>query len=80
MNFTTEVVGGLPQQIYELPLDASVNPGLADLDLSRIIDRLIIGPSQYPSVMYTAFTQALAQAGVSNAGGRIFVSGIPIRS
>lgn len=42
---STEVIAGIPQLIYKLPLDGSVADTLAELDLSRICDRLIIGPS-----------------------------------
>jgi hypothetical protein len=68
-----ETVGGIPQIIYKLPL-------LDDLDFSKLFDRLIIGPSPYPIVMFDAFIDALSNAGVAEAGKKIFVSGIPIRS
>jgi hypothetical protein len=73
-------VGGVPQMVYKLPLDGSVNPILADLDLSKLFDRLIIGPSPYPAVMFDAFMDALTKAGVADAGKKIFTSNIPIRS
>jgi hypothetical protein len=37
-------------------------------------------PSPYPWPMYEAFTAALTKAGMKEAGARVFVSGIPIRS
>ncbi len=79
MKPTTVTYGGVPQIIYELPLDAKISPALSELDASVIFDRLIIGPSPYPWAMYTAFVAALNEAGVSNAGERVFVSDIPIR-
>jgi hypothetical protein len=63
-----------------LPLDSTVSDALGDLDLSRMFDRLIIGPSPYPWVMYEAFTAALTKAGVMEAETRVFTSGIPIRA
>jgi hypothetical protein len=80
MEFATEVIGGVPQFVYKVPLDATVAPVLAGLDFATMFDRLIIGPSPYPWPMYEAFTAALAKSGVANAGKRVFVSGIPIRS
>ena len=82
MESSIEVVGGVPQVIYKIPLDVKVSPALADLEFSRIFDRLIIGPSQYPWPMIEAFKTALAEAGVEPETDkqRIFVSGIPIRS
>jgi predicted phosphatase len=76
----TEIISGVPQIVYKLPLDATVITALADLDVSSIFDRLIIGPSQYPWVMYTAFVKALTEAGIQDAKTRVWRSEIPIRS
>jgi len=51
-----------------------------DLDMYRMFDRFIIGPSPYPWAMYEAFTAALAKAGIQDAEKRVFTSGIPIRA
>src|SRR5215471_4824612 len=75
-----ETVGGVPQVVHRLPLDAARSEALADLDLYRMLDRLIIGPSSYPWVMYDAFIKALSAAGMTDAHNRVVVSGIPIRS
>jgi len=63
-----------------LPLDKSVDPILDDLDFSKLFDRLIIGPSPYPMAMFSAFNLALSDAGVAEAGKKIFISNIPIRT
>ena len=80
VDSSIETVGGVPQVIYRLPLDATRSGALADLDLCRMLDRLIIGPSSYPWVMYDAFVKALSEAGMTDAGNRVVVSGIPLRS
>ncbi|MGY4291502.1 hypothetical protein ACVWXO_010768 [Bradyrhizobium sp. LM2.7] len=77
---STAVIGGVPQMICKIPLDSSVSPALAELDLAVMFDRLIIGPSPHPLAMYEAFKGALTAAGVSDAGNKIFASGIPIRT
>jgi hypothetical protein len=77
---STQVVGGTPQIVYELPLDSRASPSLADLDLARIFDRLIIGPSQFSWAMVEAFAAELQGIGVSDAVSRLAISGIPIRS
>jgi len=79
MEFSTEIVGGIPQRVYKVPLEPKV-PVLADLDFARIFDRLIIGPSPYPWVMYDAFAEALKETGVPEAKDRVVTSGIPIRA
>lgn len=79
MESSTEVIGGIPQFIYRIPLDATLSESIADLDLPRLFDRLIIGPSPYPWPMYEAFVGALKLAGVADAENRVVVSEIPIR-
>src|SRR5208283_5455148 len=66
MEGVTEVIGGVPQRIYKIPLDKAVSDALSDLDLVNIFDRLIIGPCPYPWAMYEAFTDVLTQAGLQN--------------
>ena len=77
---STEVIGGVPQIVHKVPLDASKSQILSDLDLARMFDRLIIGPSPYPLAMHLAFVNALTAIGVPNARERVHISGIPIRT
>jgi len=76
---STEVIAGIPQLVYKMPLDETVAPALADVDTSRIFDRLIIGPSLYPWPIYEAFITELTKAGVPNAESKVWISNIPIR-
>jgi hypothetical protein len=76
----TEVIDGIPQRVYKIPLDGNAPPGLAELDFSRIFDHLIIGPSQYPWSMYEAFVDELTAAGVTGANEKVCASLIPIRT
>ena len=77
---SNEVIAGVPQSIYKLPLDKGGDPLLGDLNFSTLFDRLIIGPSPYPRAMFDAYRDALTQAGVHEAENKIVISGIPIRS
>lgn len=80
METATETIGGVPQIIHKIPLDSGVSEALADIDLARLFDRLIIGPSPYPWPMYEAFVGALTESGVADAAQRVWSSNIPIRS
>mgnify|MGYP000305930366 CR=1 FL=1 len=80
MQCSTEVIAGTPQLIYHLPLDVSVSPALENLDLSKIIDRVIIGPTQYAPAIGAAFIQELIKSGVENAQQKVWASNIPIRT
>jgi Protein of unknown function (DUF2971) len=76
----TREVAGVPQPVYQLPLDKSVSPILKDIDLPQMFDRLIIGPSPYPWPIYQAFVDILTRAGVPDASERVWASRIPIRA
>ena len=80
MEYSSEVIGGIPQPVCNIPLESTRSPLLGDLDLFRLFDRLIIGPTQYPWAMYESFVAALTEAGIADAGSRVFISGIPIRT
>lgn len=80
MECSTRCMNGVPQHVYEIPVDVTRSPDLADIDLARMFERLIIGPTQYPLAVRDAFVDALTKAGVQDAGARVFISGIPIRT
>lgn len=80
MDTGIEVINGVPQHVHKIPLDIGVSPQLEDLDLARMIDRVIIGPSPYPWVIGNAFVDGLRKIGVPNPEHKVFPSGIPIRS
>ena len=80
MESSTEVVSGVPQVVYKVPLDASVSGRIADLDFAQIFDHLIIGPTPYQGPIYSAFVDELTKAGVANSAERVRISGIPIRA
>jgi hypothetical protein len=75
-----EVVAGVPQRIYKISLRSDAEADLTGLNPDELIDRIIIGPTQYPFAMYEAFVSALADAGAANAGNRVFISQIPVRT
>ena len=80
MACSTEVIGGIPQIIYQIPLDKSFSSDLKPLDFAVMFDRLIVGPSPYPWAMYEAFVDALSKAGIADAPERIRISEIPLRA
>jgi hypothetical protein len=80
MRGSVEVIGGIPQHVYKIPLDSGASPMLHDLDLRVSLDRLIIGPSAFPRPMHDAFVDTLTKAGVAEAEKKVFISNIPIRT
>lgn len=77
---TRKIVAGVPQIVYELPLDASASDKIAEVDLARVLDHIIIGPTQYPLSVGEAVMQALNEAGVQDAAKKVWASTIPIRT
>jgi len=77
MRSSVETVGGVPQTVYHIPLDASFDRAVEDLDLAKILDRVIIGPTQYPLAMQRAFQTKLGEAG---SLAPVVMSQIPLRT
>lgn len=75
-----ESVGGVPQLVSKLPLKDVPEEGLVGAEIPDLIERLIIGPNQFPQVIKEALAKKLEKAGVSDAGSRIIVSDIPLRN
>jgi DUF2971 family protein len=77
MRSSVETLGGVPQTVYHIPLDASCDRAVEDLDMGKILDRVIIGPTQYPLPMQRAFQTKLMEAGCS---APVVLSRIPLRT
>jgi hypothetical protein len=73
MEKKTRVIGGVPQHVYELPIDGDVAAELAGIDLAKILDRIIIGPTQFAGPMRDTFIDALTKLGVSDPARRVVV-------
>ena len=75
-----QCVRGVPQRIYRVPFKNYPQEGMTMATLPEILDRLIIGPSPYGYPTASALHLALEEAGVSDAGQKISISGIPLRT
>jgi len=69
-----QAISGAPQPIFKIPLKDVPTEGLVGVEIPALIERVIIGPTQYPMAMWKAFTALLTDAGVENAGTKVFVS------
>lgn len=75
-----ECISGVPQVIEKIPLINDLEKGLDRADLDNLLHQLIIGPSEFPLVLYDAFERALTAKNVKDASSRISVSFIPLRN
>ncbi len=78
MASSVETVLGVPQIVFHIPLDASYNPAAAEMDLSKILERVIIGPTQYPLAMQVAIQTELVNSKCLNTA--VLMSTIPLRT
>jgi Protein of unknown function (DUF2971) len=75
----TEIIGGVPQPVYKIPLEDIPEKGLFGITIPALIDRIIIGPTRDPLAIAEAFTDLLAEAKVEQPNRKIFISDIPLR-
>lgn len=73
----TEIVtiSGVPQRIYKIPIDR-----VPQTRIPNLIDRIIIGPTQYPVAVRDAFVRLLKSDGVLNPDSKVICSYIPLRT
>ena len=74
-----EVIRGTPQAVLKLDLQNHPDKGLVGLAIPELLDRIIIGPCEFPQVISSAFQKLLAETGVPEPEKKIIVSDIPLR-
>jgi Protein of unknown function (DUF2971) len=76
----TETIGGIPQIVAKVPLKDIPDQGLTGIEIPSFIERVIIGPTLYPTVVKEAFVKELTDAGMTDAKNRVIISDIPLRT
>lgn len=79
LSSSIEVIDDIPQRVYKIPLKDFSHMGLHGTTIPELIDKIIIGPTQYPWPIHDAFTEVLREEGVVNPEKKVVVSDIPIR-
>jgi Protein of unknown function (DUF2971) len=78
-----KTIRGVPQPVYKIPLrniPAAVPIERLDgIEIPQFVERVIIGPTQYPTAVFEAIVAKLEQAGIVDARKRVVISGIPLR-
>lgn len=75
-----QIIGGVPQRIYKIPLRDFPEDGLEGVEVPKLLERIIIGPTQYPQAVFDAFRQLLTDVGVQDPARKIRISDIPLRT
>ncbi len=73
------VLGDVPQKIFKLRLANEPENGLHGADIPSLLDRIIIGPTEFPYMSYKAFVAVLEGLGVTDAESKVVLSDIPLR-
>lgn len=74
-----EAVRGTPQLVFKIPLEDQPEHDVRGLDLPRLVQRIIVGPTQHPHVVADALRHLLQLAGDQDASSKVVVSDIPLR-
>jgi len=79
LRASIETVNGVPQPVYKIPLIELPEEHFEGASIPNFLERVIIGPSEYPGAMRRAFIQLLESKGVSEPEKKVINSGIPLR-
>lgn len=79
VSSVVEVVRGVPQIVLKIKLENVPEEGLVGLAPPELIDRIIIGPCEFPFVTHAAFYRLLTDLKVPDPQKKIFRSDIPLR-
>lgn len=74
-----EVVRGVPQQVLKIRLANAPELGLVGLAIPELIDRVIVGPCEFPEITATAFRERLKALAVPDWEERVVVADVPLR-
>ena len=72
-------LGGVPQPIFKIPFVDHVDEGFHGATIPELINRVIIGPTQFPVAIRTALSQALGNAGMQEPMERVHCSDVTLR-
>jgi len=76
----TVTIHGIPQVVHKVPLENNTEQGIHGMSLNELLDRVIIGPSQYSLSIAQSLSRAMERAGVDKPDSKIAISNIPIRT
>lgn len=79
LTHAIETIEGVPQEIYKFPIENLPDQGITNLDLNNLVERIIIGPTEYSFALYKAFVKILTDARVENAPSKVIISSVPLR-
>ncbi|MGE0114177.1 MAG: DUF2971 domain-containing protein [Steroidobacteraceae bacterium] len=79
VSHAVETVRGLPQIVQKIPLRDIPDEGFHGANIVEGLDRVIVGPTQFPDSLLSSFSEALAKRGVREPHHRVHISNVPLR-
>ncbi|MER8855847.1 DUF2971 domain-containing protein [Mesorhizobium australicum] len=76
---SVELIRGSPQIVYSIPFKDYPNKDFEGAELPKLINRIIIGPTQFPEELRAATVVLLEEANVPDAASKVVISSIPLR-
>lgn len=73
------VITGVPQPIFKIPLVNYPEEDFTGAEPHELINRIIIGPTQFPVAVRSTFLALLYELGVPDPSSKVVCSGIPLR-
>lgn len=74
-----ETISGVPQVVSKIKLENIPHEGLVGATIPEILERVIIGPTNFSSTIFEAIYRILLEAGVAEPARVIHASDIPLR-
>lgn len=74
-----ETIDGVPQTIHKLLFKNYPEEGYLGATLPELINKIIIGPTEFPLVIFNSFLRELELVGIKNAAQLISVTNTPLR-
>lgn len=76
---SVEIIKGVPQLVYKMPLRNNHDIKLENVELKEIIYKIIVGPSDHAYSIRAALIESLKGKGVEDADCKVSLSEIPYR-
>lgn len=76
---SVELIRGVPQIVHSIPFQDYPEEGFVGAELPNLVNRVIIGPTDFPAELRKATIALLTEAGVPDAGSKVVCSTIPLR-
>lgn len=76
---SVELIRGIPQIVHSIPFRDFPEEGFVGAELPKLVNRVIIGPTDFPAELRKATIALLMEAGMPDAGSKVVCSTIPLR-